>query len=143
MGANRRRFLNILLGGGLAGFLGSIFYPVLSFLNPPRAREPGVSSIKAGSAFAFPPDSGRIVKFGRKPVIVVRTDTGDFRAFSAVCTHLDCIVQYRKDFKHIWCACHNGHYDLRGRNISGPPPRPLDEFTVAIVDDEIVVSRAG
>ena len=69
--------------------------------------------------------------------------SGDFRAFSAVCTHLDCIVQYRKDLKQIWCACHNGHYDLRGVNIAGPPPRPLEEFNVNIVMDEIIISRPG
>ena len=51
--------------------------------------------------------------------------TGNYRALSATCTHLGCIVQYRSDLQEIWCACHNGLYDLNGRNISGPPPRPL------------------
>jgi Rieske Fe-S protein len=50
-------------------------------------------------------------------------------------------VQYRDDFKHIWCACHNGHFDLTGRNIAGPPPRPLEEYRVEIRGEEVVVIR--
>jgi len=82
-----------------------------------------------------------VVAFGSAPAIVVRTATGDYRAFSAVCTHLQCTVQYRPDLQHIWCACHNGHYDLSGRNIAGPPPRPLEQYDVNLRDDEIVVSK--
>jgi Rieske Fe-S protein len=50
-------------------------------------------------------------------------------------------VQYRKDLHEIWCACRNGLYDLNGRNISGPPPRPLEAFQVHVRGGEIVVSR--
>ena len=87
------------------------------------------------------PNSARIVPFGSSPVLLVRTATGELRAFSGTCTHLDCTVQYRPDLGHIWCACHNGHYDLNGRNIAGPPPQPLAPFDVALRDDEIMISR--
>ena len=50
-------------------------------------------------------------------------------------------MQYRDDLREIWCACHNGHYDLHGRNVSGPPPRPLDEFAVHVQDDDIIIQR--
>jgi Rieske Fe-S protein len=139
---NRRKFLNYIIGGGVLGWLGSVLYPLFSFLKPPPVAEANVNSIKAGSAADFPPNSARIVKFGRKPVILIRTDSNEFRAFAATCTHLDCIVQYRTDTKQIWCACHNGVYDVRGRNISGPPPRPLDVFSVNIVNDEIIISKS-
>lgn len=141
MGLNRRQFVNILLGGGLLGWLGSALYPVISYLKPPKVAEANVQSVKAGLASEFPNNSSEIIKFGRKPVILIRTEGGEFRAFSATCTHLDCIVQYRTDHKQIWCACHNGLYDLRGRNVSGPPPRPLDEFVVNVVSDEIHITR--
>ena len=36
----------------------------------------------------------------------------------------------KEDLRQIWCACHNGLYDLAGRNVSGPPPRPLEVFEV-------------
>jgi Rieske Fe-S protein len=74
----------------------------------------------------------------------VKTPGGELRAFSARCTHLDCTVQYREDLNHIWCACHNGHFDLNGKNIAGPPPEPLQAFEVNVRGDQIVVSvRAG
>ncbi|HUF08981.1 MAG TPA: Rieske (2Fe-2S) protein [Rhodothermales bacterium] len=138
---SRRRFVNFLLGGGLIGWLGSVLYPVFSFLKPPEITEAGVGSVSAGMASDIPFNSGQIVRYGRSPVLLVRREDGAFRAFGATCTHLDCIVQYRDDLRHIWCACHNGHYDLQGRNISGPPPRPLTEFDVNVVNDEVLVSR--
>ncbi len=137
---SRRRFLNTVLGVGVVGWVGGVLYPVLSFLNPPEQPEPNVRSVVATAVDGMSPNSGQIIKFGRKPVILIRLDSGEYRAFSAICTHLDCTVQYRTDFKHIWCACHNGHYDLRGKNIAGPPPRPLMPYDVTIVDDEVVVS---
>jgi len=82
-----------------------------------------------------------VFPFGSEPGIVIETPGGEIRAFSAVCTHLACTVQYREDLQHIWCACHNGHYDLFGKNISGPPPRPLTRYTVNVRGDEIVVSK--
>jgi Rieske Fe-S protein len=137
----RRDFTKLLLTGGVVGWVGSVIYPVVSYLRPPKVPEANVQAVKAGLASAFPANSAQIVKFGRKPVILVRDEAGEFRAFSATCTHLDCIVQYRGDLKQIWCACHNGLYDLKGRNVSGPPPRPLDEYAVNVVADEILVSR--
>lgn len=141
MSLDRRKFINIVLGGSLMGWMASIFYPVISFLKPPQIPEANINSIKAGLVGDFLPNTSQILKFGRKPVILIRTDSGNFIAFEATCTHLDCIVQYRDDTKQILCACHNGIYDLKGRNVSGPPPRPLDELSVNIIQDEIVVSK--
>jgi Rieske Fe-S protein len=138
---SRRRFVNFLIGGGLIGWLGSVLYPVFSFLKPPVVVEAGVGSVSAGMVEDIALNSGQIVRFGRSPVLLIRTEAGEFRAFAATCTHLDCIVQYRDDLQHIWCACHNGHYDLQGRNISGPPPRPLAQYDVNVVNDEVLISR--
>lgn len=141
MAESRRKFLNILIGGGIVGWLASVLYPVVSFLKPPALPEANVSALKVGAAADFAAGSSRIVKFGRTPVLLVRLDSGEFRAFAATCTHLDCTVQYRNDKKDIWCACHNGVYDLLGRNVSGPPPRPLEQFVATEVEGEIVLSR--
>ena len=73
-------------------------------------------------------------------MILIQTEKGNFKAFYATCTHLDCIVQYKPDTNQILCACHNGIYDLKGRNVSGPPPKPLDELIVKIIKDEIIIS---
>jgi len=138
---DRRDFLKILLGGGLLAWLAAVLYPVLAYLKPPKQAEVEVTSVKAGKVSAIEKDSGIIVRFGSKPVILLRNAAGEFRAFSATCTHLDCTVQYRKDMGLIWCACHNGRYDLNGRNVAGPPPRPLDEYRVVIQGEDVFVSR--
>jgi cytochrome b6-f complex iron-sulfur subunit len=138
---NRRDFLKYILSGGLLGLAASILYPIIAYLKPPAQREVEVSSVKAGNINEIEKESGKIIKFGSKPVILIRTAKGDLRAFSAICTHLDCTVQYKKDIGVIWCACHNGKYDLNGRNISGPPPRPLEEYRVIVQKDEIFISK--
>ena len=138
---NRRDFLKYFLGGGIIVWLGTIFYPIMAYLKPPKQAEVEVTSVKAGKASAVEKDSGMIVRFGNKPVILLRNPAGEFRAFSATCTHLDCTVQYRKDMGLIWCACHNGRYDLNGRNVAGPPPRPLDEYRVVLQGDDIFISK--
>jgi cytochrome b6-f complex iron-sulfur subunit len=137
----RRRVLNILLGSGTLATLGAILYPILRFMNPPQIVESSASSVTAAKVAEIKPNEGRIFKFGSKPGILVQTTSGEYRAFSAICTHLDCTVQYKQDEKLIWCACHNGRYDLTGKNISGPPPRPLEEYKVNVRGDEIVVSK--
>ena len=138
---SRRKILTWILGGGLVAWLGSIFFPVLRYLQPPEVPEAVVNSVKAATVDDMAESSGKIFKFGSKPGILIKTPTGELRAFTAICTHLDCTVQYRDDLEHIWCACHNGHYDLTGRNISGPPPRPLEEYEVNIRDNDIYVSK--
>ena len=137
----RRRFLNRLLGTWAGGVVASIFYPVARYLVPPEVPEAATLSVTGGNAATLAANSARIVAFGSTPVIVIRTATGELRAFAATCTHLACTVQYRPDLGHIWCACHNGHYDLNGRNISGPPPAPLAVFDANVRDDEIVIVR--
>lgn len=137
----RRRFLNRLLGTWAGGVVASVFYPVVRYLVPPEVPEAATLSVSGGSLATLAPNSGRIVPFGSAPVIVIRTVSGELRACAATCTHLACTVQYRPDLGHIWCACHDGHYDLNGRNISGPPPAPLAVFDVNVKDGEIVILR--
>ncbi len=138
---SKRDFLQWILSGGIIAFLLAVLYPILAYIVPPKQAEVEVSSIKAGKLSEMEKESGKIIKFGTKPVLLIRTANDEVRAFSATCTHLDCTVQFRKDFGMIWCACHNGKYDLNGRNISGPPPRPLDEFRVVVQGDEILISK--
>ena len=141
-GATRRRFLDYLLGTSVVATLGAIVYPIIRFMSPPQIIESTDNSVVAAKLAEIPVNSGKIFKFGSKPGILVRTESGELKAFSAVCTHLDCIVQYKPETKNIWCACHNGQYNLNGKNIGGPPPRPLEEYKVNTRGDEIVVSKA-
>jgi cytochrome b6-f complex iron-sulfur subunit len=137
----RREFLDYLLGTSIGATLLAILYPIARFVIPPKVTESAQNSVIAGSAKEIAANTGKIFKFGTKPGILIRTASGELKAFSAVCTHLDCIVQYRPDNKQIWCACHNGQYNLSGQNVGGPPPRPLEEYVVNTRGDEIVVSK--
>jgi Rieske Fe-S protein len=137
----RRRFLDYLLGTSALATLGAIVYPIFRFMTPPTVVESAASTVVAAKLAEVPKNSGKIFKFGNKPGLIVRTETGELKAFSAVCTHLECIVQYRPDTKQIWCACHNGQYNLSGKNVGGPPPRPLEEFQVNTRGDDIVVTK--
>lgn len=137
----KRDFLKIVLSGGLIAWLASILYPVLAYMKPPKQAEVEVTSVKVGKLKDIEKEAGAIVRFGNKPVILIRTANDELHAFSATCTHLDCTVQFRKDMGLIWCACHNGKYDLNGRNVAGPPPRPLDDFRVIIQGEDVFVSK--
>ena len=140
--SGRRRFLNSLLGTGFVSTLAAMVYPVWRFLIPPASAEPATQSVVAAQASQLKPNSGLLFKFGSKPGLLVRTPDGELQAFNAVCTHLDCTVQYKSDTSQVWCACHNGTYDLGGNVVSGPPPRPLERLIVNQRGDDIVVTRS-
>ncbi len=138
---SKRDFLKITLAAGFTAWIAAILYPIISYLKPPKQAEVEVSSVKIGKLADIEMDSGTLVRFGNKPVLLIRQPDGELRAFDGTCTHLDCTVQYRKDMGAIWCACHNGKYDLTGRNVAGPPPKPLEEYRVVVKQDEVYISK--
>ena len=141
----RRDFLNWFLGTTAGALALSVLYPLVRYASPPRIAEAATNEVEAG-AVNDPEllDKGfKIVRFGADPVILVKAGDTDFRAFSATCTHLDCIVGYQKDRTRIFCNCHNGVYDLTGRNVGGPPPKPLTPYKVNVASNKtIVISKA-
>ncbi len=137
----RRRFVELFLGGGLLASFASFIYPILRYLVPPAVAELGGDEIVAAKVAELKPNSSKIFRFGSRPGLLILNNDGTYTAMSATCTHLGCTVQYRNDLRQVWCACHNGIYDLNGRNVSGPPPRPLDKFEVHLRGDDVVVSR--
>jgi Rieske Fe-S protein len=156
---NRRAWLLSSLAAAISATVVAIFYPVACFLRPRRATVTGAQEVVAPfKVNELPNAPGNPFNFGGKPCLVVLTPDGlkrrsagerlqpdDVRAFNAVCTHVQCTVMYRPDREDIFCACHDGIYDLNGKNVSGPPPRPLEMYQVTLRGDsgkeEIVVSR--
>ena len=138
----RRGFLEIFFRASFGALAAAVLYPVGKFLSPPRIAEDTSSRVLAGKVSELTKDGWKIFPFGAEPGILVQAGPGEYRAFSATCTHLECTVQMDKASDRIWCACHNGFYDLEGRNVAGPPPRPLTRYTVRVDGDEIYVSRA-
>lgn len=133
--------MEMVLGGGVLASIVSFFYPVLKYLVPPVVPDLGQDEVVAAHVGDLKPNDSKVFRFGNRPALLLLTNDGEYHAVSAVCTHLGCTVQYRGDRHVIWCACHNGTYGLDGRNISGPPPRPLENFAVNVRGTEIVVTR--
>ena len=114
---------------------------MLRYLVPPLITQAAANEVSGGKTGDLKLNSGKIVKFGNKPALLVRISETEWKAFSAVCTHLNCTVQYQDSTRQIWCACHNGTYDLSGRVVSGPPPKALEEYNVQVRGEQIVIAR--
>src|SRR3989338_6498572 len=117
---SRRAFLRSLLKGGVFALLGAALYPIARYLYPPRGAESSVSNVVAGKAGELAVNTAKLFRFGNRPGLLVHTPQGELRAFSAVCTHLNCTVQYDPQVSVIWRVCHNVKFDLNGQVISGP-----------------------
>jgi cytochrome b6-f complex iron-sulfur subunit len=136
----RRSFLNWFLGIGVLGWAGSVLYPVLRYLRPlgdagaggPLKLTPEDVSILNKSHFV-------IARAGTRKVIVFEAG-GALRALDAKCTHEGCTVQFVPGDSLIWCACHNGKFDLDGRVLSGPPPRPLGKWVATREGDDVTLT---
>ena len=138
----RRGFVNGFLLTACAALGAAILYPVTRFLSPPRVPEATTNRVLAGKVSEIAESKWKIFPFGSEPGILVQIAPGEYRAFAGTCTHLACTVQYEASSRQIWCACHNGWYDLTGRVVSGPPPRPLEQYDVNVVGDDLFVTRA-
>lgn len=138
----RRGFLDGLLALSVGALAAAVIYPIIRYLSPPRVPEATTNRILAAKKPDLATEGWKIFPFGSEPGILIEVDPGVYRAFSATCTHLDCTVQFDKGSRRIWCACHNGFYDLNGRNVAGPPPHPLTPYTVQVEGDDIFVTRS-
>jgi cytochrome b6-f complex iron-sulfur subunit len=125
----RRSFLDLLLGLGAVGWMGSVFYPVLRYLTPlPSSGPGGPVKLNPEQLASLSKDRFVIVAAAGKRLLVFQDAAQKLRALDAKCTHEGCTVKFVPGESVIWCACHNGRFDLDGRVISGPPPRPLAQY---------------
>ncbi len=138
---SRRTWLDWLLRGGLATWAIGFLAPVLSYLWPAQRRGPAAQTISVGKAGELAEWEAKMAALSGRPIIIVRTPQG-VRAFSAVCTHLGCIVQWNSQRRQIGCPCHAGFFDINGRPVSGPPPKPLTEFGVVVLNGEVLVKAS-
>jgi Rieske Fe-S protein len=133
----RRRFLCGMLGGGAAALGTGVGLPLVAYVgNLQEAPLPEWLEIEKAD-YQLPPGTSRIVMYGPIPALLIQTPAprSELKVFDAVCTHFDCTVSYKPEENRIYCACHEGYYDLDGNVISGPPPRPLHEFHKRVRDD--------
>jgi len=141
---DRRKFLLQLSWGGLAFSAAVFMTTILRFVWPSVSSRPP-RSFQVG----FPDDYrvGQVAYHPGREVFILRDERG-FLSLSARCTHLGCLVVWNRDHKMFLCPCHGGKFDAAGRNVEGPPPRPLDLFDLRIdkngflvVDQDIIIKR--
>ena len=139
----RRRLINYLLGFSVVATLGGVLTPIIGYLWPPsRASSGGSGRVDVGTTTDYPVGQGQVVPVNDQPVIVVNTSQG-MRAYSGVCTHLGCVVEWDQERQFILCPCHDGRFNaLNGAVISGPVPAPLPQLEVSIEGDVVYVSEA-
>lgn len=133
----RRRFLGILLAVLGTTATGSLAYPLLRFFAPP-ARNNNAKSISIKKSDILLGEAKEIV-FNNNPVVVINRYEKGFVAFSKVCTHLGCLVEYDKGLRKLVCPCHAGTFDLDGNVLSGPPPRPLPAIPLKVEGDFVII----
>ncbi len=142
--SSRRSFLKYALGFSFVATLAGVLTPIIGYLWPPARGIQVVSGrTSVGPITDFPGGSGRVMPVGNRPVIVVNNPGKGIRVFSAICTHLGCVV-LEKDPRvaYIQCPCHDGRFNpVTGAVISGPPPRPLPAYEFEVEAEEIYVGR--
>ncbi len=149
--ASRSTRRGVLAGVGLVGLAGAVSAcgsggsssssAGTSAGAPPATTGAGAppATTGAGSALAttseIPVGSGKI--FTSEKVVVTQPNSGDFKAFSAVCTHMGCIVSTISNGT-IDCPCHGSQYSIStGAVVGGPAPSPLPAQTIKVTGSNI------
>jgi Rieske Fe-S protein len=141
METGRREFIKKALYGMLVLLGLGFLIPAVKLVAPVNSRDkelaffpllaeeeiPRIGVKKAELAFA-------VLGKERKARVFIVSSPGGPVVFSAICSHLGCLVSYHKEKQEFVCPCHGGKYDLTGRNISGPPPAPLTRFPLKVQD---------
>lgn len=133
--ASRRSFIQVGLvavGAAWAGtFVQSRLFPQATAQEAKPVMFP-MSELPVGGT--------KYVTYGGVPAIVIRSPES-IKAYSLVCTHLGCIVEWQQGIQEFYCACHDGRFDQFGEVIAGPPPVPLEQFPVSVEDEMVVVGE--
>ena len=152
---NRRDFLSMSLAAVAAGGAGATIFAMKKTWDPlPSVVSGGfttvdISQVAAGELKTF--------EWRGQPVYVLKKASGsekiegrDFEINGElytvglqVCTHLGCIPTYEADKKEFICACHGGVFDSSGRNVSGPPPKPMEIPPFNIDGTKLVFGEEG
>ena len=138
---SRRGFLEwmmgVLAGIGVLSAAGA----ALAYLKPPMGVEGKEGPVEVAEVDEIPVGEGRVVPFKATTAIVIHTESG-FVAFSAVCTHAGCIVEWQQNKNRIYCPCHAAVFDIEGNVVSGPPPRPLPKYRLKVQEEKIILAEA-
>ncbi|MBI4671220.1 MAG: Rieske (2Fe-2S) protein [Chloroflexi bacterium] len=138
----RRKSIQLLLGFSFIATIGGVLAPIIAYLIPRENAAAYGGPSEVGAPEDFPLNSGKIVSVNDKPVIIVNTKAGGLKAFSAICTHLGCVVTWNERKGIIHSPCHDGLFNpVNGSVISGPPPRPLPQYELVVKEGKVLVGK--
>ncbi|MCL4530394.1 MAG: Rieske (2Fe-2S) protein [Chloroflexi bacterium] len=132
----RRQFIQLGLATLGAAWLGT-WLQTLLFPSGNTSQETKPVSFSLND---LPVGGTKAIVYGGLPVMVLRTPEG-LRAFSLICTHLGCTVQWQADKKEFYCPCHDGRYDEFGDVLAGPPPLSLEQIPVQVNGGTVTVGE--
>ena len=137
----RRSFLDLLLALCGAITAAAVAIPGVAYLWP-AAKGGDSQTVEIPGASDMAPGQSIVLQVGSTAVVIVRGRSG-FKAFSAICSHLGCLVKWDGGRKEFSCPCHAAIFDENGLVVSGPPPSPMVEYTVKEVADKVYVSESA
>jgi len=136
---SRRTFLDALIACCSAIAAVALAAPAGLYLWP-AAKGGGGEKAEVEGAKSLPVGGSKMVQLGAEAVILVRQREG-FAAFSAVCTHLGCLVKWNTEKGQFICPCHAAAFGPDGEVLGGPPPSPLPRLKVQEAGDKVYVSK--
>jgi cytochrome b6-f complex iron-sulfur subunit len=137
---SRRRLIGYAWIGAAVIVAGELIGGTFAFLWPRKKQEKGEKIFIAGKVNDF--EVGEVIYFRKEKALVQRLE-GGFLAFSTVCPHLRCVVNWNEMQKSFECPCHGAKFNRNGEVLEGPPPRPLDLYKLQIVEGKLVIDTAS
>jgi Rieske Fe-S protein len=137
---SRRKLIACAWIGAAAVVVGELIVGTFAFLWPRKTQGKGEKIFIAGKLRDF--KAGDVVYFRKEKTIIKKMDEG-FLAFSVVCPHLNCVVNWNETLNKFECPCHGAKFNPNGEVLEGPPPRPLDLFKLQIIDEKLVVDTGS
>jgi Rieske Fe-S protein len=102
-----------------------------------KKAKPKPKGTVLGAASDIPVGGGAIYTAAK--VVVTQPASGQYKAFSAVCTHVGCLVN-KVTSGTIDCPCHGSEFRItNGAVVAGPAPSPLPARQIKIVDDQVIL----
>jgi Rieske Fe-S protein len=139
----RRTFLNTLFGGWIIAFASGSLYALWKFAFPTLGKEPDFIVLKTADFLSIPPNSAKPFAWGGKVGLILKKPGGAISALKGVCTHMECNITYRPEERKFYCACHKGWFDESGKNVEGPPPKPLEFFEITTSGEKLIIAKKG
>jgi len=142
---SRRKFLTPTILALGTVYLGGISYSIYRYLERAVTEGKGdntvfPSEILLKNAKKIPTGSAMEFAFQGHGALLIHHEDNSWTAYTSVCTHQGCKVQYEPEKDVIFCPCHAGVFNSKtGEPLSGPPKTTLPSYKVELVDNDIIV----